>query len=554
MADPEAEVSASSGKKSRRISGEEVLDVDQNFPVLQRFQPPHQLPTKRSVIGRVRSLTLGGKKNMNYKEAVREVAKEVYCKYWHDSVFCVQFETVVQRLQQLLDIFWEGKRRLKEKGKENSKAVKQYTDLVKHKDSLFEVSTDDPKRKEKCEVEWGIQMGLLEKIYLDDQRGERKMQCDHGTDPIWYRAYMKEQRMREKHDEEYVNGRNANFRGKNMSQIDDFLREQGELPSSTSPESAADTPVKKGRDTTPPVTTVIQPPKKKRRLYDDDKDEEDELPQQYRHIREGERKIKADFYKTCAELSAEGLSLDECANAVVLVGKGMFGRKWKKHDESETTIDRNTLPEVRHILEAIRQIEAHSLSLVVEEMQNAKQEGHMVTLASDSTTRRHVGKFIGMGIHIGKESAISLPLLGISGESKDEIAAQLEVGIDILSACSGKETKELMGQLDVLLTDSVEHNKGVNLVIQEMFDLDKPPGQIFCGTHTTLGFSNSMNNVVMRIEVKLKLETLLSKFMVGMELDSKNGSLAGQALDMMLKLVAPEYRHKAWNIYGLFTN
>ena len=38
-----------------------------------------------------------------------------------------------------------------------------------------------------------------------------------------------------------------------------------------------------------------------------------------------------------------------------------------------------------------------------------------------------------------------------------------------------------------------------------------------------------------------------------MELDSKNGSLAGQALDMMLKLVAPEYRHKAWNYYGLLT-
>ena len=30
-------------------------------------------------------------------------------------------------------------------------------------------------------------------------------------------------------------------------------------------------------------------------------------------------------------------------------------------------------------------------------------------------------------------------------------------------------------------------------------------------------------------------------------------SLAGQALDMMLKLVAPEFKHKRWNYYGLFT-
>ena len=48
----------------------------------------------------------------------------------------------------------------------------------------------------------------------------------------------------------------------------------------------------------------------------------------------------------------------------------------------------------------------------------------------------------------------------------------------------------------------------------------------------------------MEIEMKMYLEALLSKFMVGMELDTKNGSLAGQALDMMLKLVAPEYHHR----------
>ena len=41
-----------------------------------------------------------------------------------------------------------------------------------------------------------------------------------------------------------------------------------------------------------------------------------------------------------------------------------------------------------------------------------------------------------------------------------------------------------------------------------------------------------------------------------MELDSKNGilAMAGQALNMMLKLFAPEYRNKIWNYYRNFTN
>ena len=39
-----------------------------------------------------------------------------------------------------------------------------------------------------------------------------------------------------------------------------------------------------------------------------------------------------------------------------------------------------------------------------------------------------------------------------------------------------------------------------------------------------------------------------------MDLDSQNGSLAGQACDMMLKLFAPEYQHKPWNYYGSVVN
>ena len=127
------------------------------------------------------------------------------------------------------------------------------------------------------------------------------------------------------------------------------------------------------------------------------------------------------------------------------------------------------------------------------------------------------------------------------------------MGLQILSAVSGVEVEVLAGQVDTLLTDSTEHNKGVNVLLQELYQLEKPAGQIYCGVHTVLGFSNAMNSVVMKVELKMGLPKLLSKFMCLMELDFKNGSLAGQALDMMLRLVAPEYRHKSWNYYGQFT-
>ena len=106
--------------------------------------------------------------------------------------------------------------------------------------------------------------------------------------------------------------------------------------------------------------------------------------------------------------------------------------------------------------------------------------------------------------------------------------------------------------VDTHMTDSTEHNKGFSKLLAEMYNLDSPAGQLYCGTHTTLGFSSAMNKVLRMVEADMKMEQVLNGFMVDFEIDSKNASLAGQALDMCLKLVAPEYAHKPWNRYKQF--
>ena len=63
-----------------------------------------------------------------------------------------------------------------------------------------------------------------------------------------------------------------------------------------------------------------------------------------------------------------------------------------------------------------------------------------------------------------------------------------------------------------------------------------------------------MNKTVKIMETDMKVETILSKFMVGMDLESKHGALPGQALDMTLKLVSPEFSLKQWNYFKEDTN
>ena len=50
----------------------------------------------------------------------------------------------------------------------------------------------------------------------------------------------------------------------------------------------------------------------------------------------------------------------------------------------------------------------------------------------------------------------------------------------------------------------------------------------------------------------MDMEQVLPCFMVELDVDSRNASVAGQALGMCLKLVAPEYDHKHWNRYKEF--
>ena len=91
------------------------------------------------------------------------------------------------RVSKLLyDNFTEGKKDAK-KGRMNQAKAKAYVEMIKEKNKLFDMFTEDPARKKLLEGEWGVKMGKMEIVYLEDQGGPRLMSCDHGIDPVFYR-------------------------------------------------------------------------------------------------------------------------------------------------------------------------------------------------------------------------------------------------------------------------------------------------------------------------------------------------------------------------------
>ena len=63
-----------------------------------------------------------------------------------------------------------------------------------------------------------------------------------------------------------------------------------------------------------------------------------------------------------------------------------------------------------------------------------------------------------------------------------------------------------------------------------------------------------MNKILAVVERDMTLEAILDNFMVDLGFESKHRSVAGQACDVILRLVAPEFHHKTWNYYKDFRN
>ena len=439
-------------------SESQIYDFDKDFPPCKTFQPSTQLPTVRSVIGMLRyhlDMATGSKSGIVTKDmAVCEVAKQIYAKYYHDTVYCVSLSTIVRKVDDLRKQVTEGKKRAGEKGKEGQKVVIEYKKLFDTKNMLFDVYAVKPDRQKALEEEWGVQMSEREYQYYEDQKTVRKMFCAKGVDPVWYQTIMKAQRVKEL-EEKYRRERDQQFQYKSITNITEILKQSGEITDSSSDKEQSEhvEQVEHGKEQVEHADEYIEqediqhlsePKRKKRRFMDVvEVDTNDSMPSKFCHIRHSERKVRQEFYITVANLTGLGLSNNEASSAIVEVGNSMFERKWKTFGEYEDTFDIDTAPSHGNIRASLEEIEAQSLCQVVEKLEEQKLTGKMVTHASDSTTKKGVGQFMVQGLHIGQENAFPLPILQIYGETTEDIAMQVDMGFEILALVRGVSVKDV---------------------------------------------------------------------------------------------------------------
>ena len=163
------------------------LHPDVVFPAIARFKDRTKLQTLSSVIGVLRYLT---EKKFTHVNAINEECKLVYVKYFHDTVYCISKSAIRKRITKLWDIFKEGRKRWQE-GNTEGKAINNYKELCQQAEKLYDVYATNEVRQKVCEKEWGVKMTNREMEYYQDQKSERRMECDHGVDPVWYAVMMR---------------------------------------------------------------------------------------------------------------------------------------------------------------------------------------------------------------------------------------------------------------------------------------------------------------------------------------------------------------------------
>ena len=268
------------------------------------------------------------------------------------SGICHSLSTIKRRVEGVWKVYSDYKRQ----GRETGTAADKFRELRDKANKLFDVYTEDKTRQAVCEEkEFGVKMSDNEFKYLEDMRGERKMECNNGVDPVWFTAVMRRQRKLEWEEAQRLE-METRFNFKSLDEIEASLTEQGVALSSTdtSVDTPGNTPSKR------PRTGLHQEQEKAvRRLYvNADDNNNDPLPLEYRHLRDSERKVKDKVYTTVAALVGIGLSVTEASKSVVEVGQGLFDRKeWKEFGDNSDTFDQDSnIRDKLILIEAVKNI------------------------------------------------------------------------------------------------------------------------------------------------------------------------------------------------------
>lgn len=486
--------------------------------------PNGKLPTGSQVMSYIQHLLQddpGHQSSVIHNVSLDLILHWIYC-----NVYTIGYVNVKKKIEKLRSEY----RYLKNvpTNKRTEKYWNRHEKFIISSYKLFDIKTNSVDRLKSQATLWGVDMEKCDHDFYDGMCKISQIgYCTHFVDRKWQLQQNKKEINRKRHEKTLLKSKKEmSFLSKPHLQT---LKESSDEQSDIEKDYIPDEPG-------PSYNAVIQ-------------SKNDDMPLKYRHVRDGERKVKNEYKLLVHKLKAEyHLSERQCQGAITNVANILFGRKdhgeWKLYTAGQTP-DPNTLPDPRNVRSTEPYVEAMILSCIVKEMMTSNSEC-VITYSNDGSSLSGTGNFIVQSFTInGKQRA--LPTLGIFTESKSSMS-ELEIAtVKILSASVGYKysEKEILEKIDFVMTDSAAHNIGIMQKVTEEFECNEIPSTIICNIHPLMMYQGKMKEIFQLIHDKLGHEKIKDGFLV--DIDFKSESFIIKAIKCLTSFINSDFSSKPWN-------
>ena len=448
------------------------------FENIFHFSSNGRLSRNREVLGLLLYLNI---ENVN-KNNVRTVSTLVMYHWILCNVYTIAIHRVESKLKSMVGLY----RSLTKvsKNKKGATFLQNLGNFKKELDELFDIKSSDDGRLRNQGFIWGILMEADDYTFYNNQKknppvGLCTTVLDRHSLAKMKRIKRKQDTLEKQRDEQQTYEKD--MVGISLDQIENDGLLEGACEKDGDPEEHEG------------PSYEMEPTEKSRYNYEGEMivDVEDDMPNQYRHVREGFRKVKPEVYEVAHTLSSKYHMSRRQVEAVIFeVSNILFGRKFKKFEDN-CTFDNDTLPSMTNLVRTGNYLEAMALCCIVDEIMES--DNAAVTYSNDGSSQNKVGSYIVQSITIdGKQR--TLPAMSIVTESRESIADLEITTLQILSASSGYKytEKDILSKIKFHMGDSAAHNLEVIEKVCEKLEVEDVPKTLLCNVHPLMLFQSKI--------------------------------------------------------------
>ena len=494
------------------------------FGKLDSF-PLGKLPTKREILCYIITKNQENKSQGN-SIPWADYASDLALHWIFCNVYPQTLKTIKKKLQECLDQYQQLKKTQRQK---RGRTYHERLDLfVKSCDTLFDIIGDKDQIKAQ-EKFWNVKMTNDDHEFYSNQcQIPRIGYCTNFVCRKW----------------EIANTRKVE-REKQFMSRQEKSAEYKESVKPVSADSISDGEIGDSCES----DCEFQPSPSKKTKYEyinTPVNENDEMPEQYRYIRDGPRSVKKEYYVLLQKLMSQlHMSQAQAEGAIVATANDLFGREWKTF-ENNKPIDKNTLPASSNTKRLEPYIEAMVLSSITDQIMCSNDS--TIVYSNDGSALSGVGNFVVQSISIdGKQRA--LPTMGIFTESRQSLADLQKTTLKILSASTGNKytEKEILEKIQFIMTDSTAHNIGVIQKVCEDLEIDSnlAPKSLVCNIHPLMMFQRQVKKVFSIIHDAFGNAKIKECFLV--EVEFQNESFIVKAITCLSSFINKDFSAKPWN-------